>query len=137
MPFVLIYADWYPTRFPYQMIFESFISNTTGATSGAETAYPLVEYECRFFVDSCCQTFGFCVVVLSIIEGLFLVLFLFGHCTVYPSTIYRFCWAIFLAFCADNSKKIGKIIICKGDNMFDDSYDQMHSKKQSERHITL
>ena len=36
---VSIYVYWCPTRFPYQMMFLSFYSNTTGDTSGAGAAY--------------------------------------------------------------------------------------------------
>jgi hypothetical protein len=35
MLFVFIYGYWCPTRFPYQMMFVSFNSNTTGVTRGA------------------------------------------------------------------------------------------------------
>jgi hypothetical protein len=38
MLFVIIYAYWCPTRFPYQMMFVSFNSNTTGFRCGAGTA---------------------------------------------------------------------------------------------------
>ena len=40
MLFVFICAYWGPTRFPYQMIFVLFISNTTGVTSEAGTTNP-------------------------------------------------------------------------------------------------
>ena len=38
MLFVLIYIYWCPTRFPCKMMFESFNSNSKGATSGTGTA---------------------------------------------------------------------------------------------------
>ena len=38
--FVFIYVYWYPTRFPYHMMFLSFISNMTGITNDTGTAYP-------------------------------------------------------------------------------------------------
>ena len=37
--FVFIYLYWYPTRFPYQMMFVLFNSSKTGATNWAGTAY--------------------------------------------------------------------------------------------------
>ena len=37
--FVFIYVYWCPTRFPYQMMFVLLNSNSTGANSGAGTAY--------------------------------------------------------------------------------------------------
>jgi hypothetical protein len=40
MLFVFIYIYWWPTRFPYQMMFVSFSSDTTGVTSGAWTTNP-------------------------------------------------------------------------------------------------
>ena len=40
MLFVFIDVYWCPTRFPYQIMFVSFNSNTTGVTSGAGTANP-------------------------------------------------------------------------------------------------
>ena len=40
MSFVFIYEYWCPTRFPYQMMFVSYSSNTTGVTCGAGTANP-------------------------------------------------------------------------------------------------
>ena len=40
MLFVIIYAYWCPARFPYQMMFVSFNSNTTGFACGAGTASP-------------------------------------------------------------------------------------------------
>jgi hypothetical protein len=40
MLFVFIYLySWCPIQVPFQMIFVSFNNNTTGATSGTETAY--------------------------------------------------------------------------------------------------
>ena len=38
--FIYVYVYWCPTRLPYQMMFASFNSNTTGVTCGAETANP-------------------------------------------------------------------------------------------------
>lgn len=40
MLYVSIYICWCPLRFTYEMMFVSFISKTTGATSGSGTAYP-------------------------------------------------------------------------------------------------
>jgi hypothetical protein len=34
----MIYIYWYPTRFPYHMMFMSFNINMTGVTTGAGTA---------------------------------------------------------------------------------------------------
>ena len=39
MLFGFIYAYWCPARFPYQMMFVSFNSNTMGVISGAGIAY--------------------------------------------------------------------------------------------------
>jgi hypothetical protein len=36
---IYLYIYWCLTRFPYQMMFESFNNNTMGFTSGAEIAY--------------------------------------------------------------------------------------------------
>jgi len=33
---------WFPTRFPYQLMFLSFNSKTTGTSSGERTAYTSV-----------------------------------------------------------------------------------------------
>ena len=38
--FVFTYIYWCPKRFPYQMMFFSLNSNTTGVTSGAGNAHP-------------------------------------------------------------------------------------------------
>ena len=38
--FLFIYAYWCATRFPCQMMFVSFNSNTTGVTGGAGIANP-------------------------------------------------------------------------------------------------
>lgn len=40
MLIVFIYEWWCPTRFPYQIMFLSFSSNTTNVTSGTGTANP-------------------------------------------------------------------------------------------------
>jgi len=40
MLFVFIYVYWYPTRFPCQMMFVSFNSNTMGVTGGAGITNP-------------------------------------------------------------------------------------------------
>ena len=40
MLFVFIYAYWCPTQFPCNMMFVIFYSNTTDATTSAETANP-------------------------------------------------------------------------------------------------
>jgi len=39
MFFVFIYVSWCQTRFPYNMMFVSYNSNTTGVTCGTGTAY--------------------------------------------------------------------------------------------------
>jgi hypothetical protein len=64
MLFVVIYVYWCPTRCPDQMMFLSFNSKTTGATSGTKTVYtsgslssPSVFSEVRF-----AQSLVFCVV---------------------------------------------------------------------------
>ena len=44
MFFIFIYVYWYPTRFLCQMMLVSLNSNTTGVTSGAETAYQIREF---------------------------------------------------------------------------------------------
>jgi len=40
MLFAFIYIYWRPTRFPFQVMFESSNSNTMGVTCGAGTANP-------------------------------------------------------------------------------------------------
>ena len=39
MQYIFIYVYWCSTRFPYQMMFMSFNSNTTGVTSEAGTEH--------------------------------------------------------------------------------------------------
>ena len=87
MLIVFIYAYWCPTQFPYQMMFVSFNSTTTGVTCGAGTANPSGAHEC---------TPGFCGVrvprslVLCVVDRcLSFCYFSFGHCIICPS-IYRF-----------------------------------------------
>jgi len=52
LSFICIYVYWCPTPFPYHIMFVSFNSNTTGATSGARTTYPYVASD--FYWGSCC-----------------------------------------------------------------------------------
>jgi len=40
MLLVFVYGYWFPTCFPYGMMFMSFNNNTMGITSGAETVLP-------------------------------------------------------------------------------------------------
>jgi len=57
MLFVFIYVYWCPTRFPHHMMFVSFNNNTTGATSGAGTAYHsgAPGFTPRFLWGLCCS----------------------------------------------------------------------------------
>ena len=73
------------------MLFVSFNSNTTGATSGAGTANPFYtqEFIPGFKYGSCNTIFSFRFNVLQIVASPF-VLFSFGHCVVCLS-IYGFC----------------------------------------------
>ena len=79
MVVVCIYVYWCPTRFLYQIIFMSFNSSTTDATSGAGTSNPFrahdvkqnVEQELlsfpehlRFFKGSCSSIISFLCSVL-------------------------------------------------------------------------
>jgi len=48
MLFVFIYVYWWPTRFPYQIVFLSFNSNTTRVTSGVRTTFPSGTHEFTF-----------------------------------------------------------------------------------------
>jgi len=60
---VFIYVFWSPTRFPYQMMFVSFNSNTTGATCGAGTVKPFgLEFTLGFSVVRVTRSLLFCVV---------------------------------------------------------------------------
>ena len=61
MLIVFIYAYWCPTQFPYQMMFVSFNSTTTGVTCGAGTANPSGAHECTagFLRGSCSSIFSF------------------------------------------------------------------------------
>jgi hypothetical protein len=79
----LFYAYWCPTRFPYQMVFVSLSSNTTGVTSEAGTTN--TAGASQFFVEFIFSIFAFCVVFLYYC----LSFFSFSHYIVYPS-IYGF-----------------------------------------------
>ena len=62
--FVFIHVYWCPTRFPCQMLFVSFKSNTTGVTSGAGIANPSgeLEFTPAFIRVRIAWSFVFCVV---------------------------------------------------------------------------
>ena len=76
--FVFIQAYFCPTGFPYRMIFVSFNSNRTGATSVARTAYP--EFTPVFCGVRVGQILVICVMFCRSL--LVLLLFSFGHCIV-------------------------------------------------------
>ena len=84
---ICIDVYWCPTRFPYQMIFLSCNSKTTGVTSGGGIDIPsrAPEFTPGYLWGSCCSIFSFLCNVLLIIICLFSV----GHCIVCPS-IYGF-----------------------------------------------
>ena len=84
MFFVCIYVYWYPTRFPYQMMFVSFSSNKTGVTSGAVTTYfsELPEFTLGFAGVHVAQFLVFYVVFCRL-------LLYFSHCVV-CSSLYVF-----------------------------------------------
>jgi hypothetical protein len=87
--FVLIYAYWCPTRFPYQMMFVSFNSDMTGVKCVAEAATPL-GYLMLSPVSSRirgARSLVFCAMFLD--RCLFFCPCSFGH-IVCPS-IYGFC----------------------------------------------
>ena len=67
--FVFIYVFWCATRFPYQMMFMSLNSNTTGVTCGARTANPSGAHEFTPGIKwgSCCSIFSFLCNVLQIL----------------------------------------------------------------------
>jgi len=69
MLFEFIYVHWCPTRFPYQMMFISFNSNTTGGTCGAGTTNPFGAHE--FTPTLRCSIFSLLCKVLSITACLF------------------------------------------------------------------
>jgi hypothetical protein len=82
---VFIYVYWCPRRFPWQLMFVSFNSYTTGFTSGAETAKPYREptftSDCSgfrvarslvFCVVFCRSLVSFCSFLLAILLSVFL-----------------------------------------------------------------
>ena len=82
---VFIYVYWCSTRFPYQMMFVSFNSNTPGATSGTGTTYPSGAPELTpGFIWGVCvaQSVVFCV-VLFFRSLLSFCPFYFGHCLLF------------------------------------------------------
>ena len=79
--FVFIYVYWCPTRFPYQMMFVSFNTNTTGVTCGSETSDIFRGTRC-----SCCSTFSFLCSALWVV-CLSLCTFSLAYC-VFSSSIY-------------------------------------------------
>ena len=80
MLFVFIYIYWCPTQFPYQMMFVSFNSNTTGATSGVGSSFPseATEFTTLFKWVSRCSIFSFLCIhsILSTIVCLFVLFIL-------------------------------------------------------------
>ena len=87
MLFVFNYVYWCPTRFPFEMTFVSFYSNTTGVTSGSWTVNPsgAPEFTPGFNRVRVVRSLGFCVVFSG---SLFIPLFI--HCVVCLSSIYGF-----------------------------------------------
>ena len=71
-------------------------SNTTGATSGAETAFPSVtsfKFTPFFMWNLCCSIYSFLRSVLKII--VLSVLLSFGHCVVCSSVFWPLCCLFF------------------------------------------
>lgn len=62
MLFVFIQEYWCKRRFPYRMMFESFISNT----SRSYLPLPAPEFT-PFFVGSCCLIVGFCLCFVDLL----------------------------------------------------------------------
>ena len=83
MLFIFIYWYYCQTRFPYQMMFVSFNTNTTGVTCGSETSDIFRGTRC-----SCCSTFSFLCSVLWVV-CLSLCTFSLAYC-VFSSSIYGF-----------------------------------------------
>jgi hypothetical protein len=65
MLFVFIYIYWCPTWIPYQMMFVSFNSSTTGVTNGSGTA-SLSEAPELIAVVRVAESLGWCVVVFCL-----------------------------------------------------------------------
>ena len=61
---------WCPTRFLFQMMFVSFISNTTGVTSGAGTSNPSMSFSPVFSEVGVVQIFSFLCGVVQIFSFL-------------------------------------------------------------------
>ena len=63
------FVYWCPTRFPYEMVFESFNSSTMGDTDRAENVYPYGAPGIFHVVlwGSCCSIFSFICSVLKTI----------------------------------------------------------------------
>jgi len=92
MVFVFIYVCWCPTRFPCQMMFMSFTSNTTGVTSGARTAT---------FRSIWAHLICLWCLIISFLCSLFQIMicpFSFGHFIVYPFCVLPFYCLSFLLF---------------------------------------
>ena len=85
MLFVFIYVYWCPTRFPYQMMFVLLNSNSTGANSGAGTAYTFPKH------PTSTPYFSEVHVAWSLIFSAVMVDYCssFCHCIICPS-IYNF-----------------------------------------------
>ena len=100
-----IYVYWCPARLPFQMMFVSFNSNTTGVTSRAGTANPsgTPQFTPRFQRGSCYSIFGLICVVLYIV----VCPFAFGHCVLCPSLIYGFWFPLWYLRFTDSGFSFG------------------------------
>jgi len=93
------YQHFCPTGFPHQMMFMSFISNTTDATIGPGTSYPSEEPDIIsvFEWDSCCSIFSFLSCFLDHCFNFCPISFV--HCIVCPSIDgFRVTFGIFTLF---------------------------------------
>ena len=84
---MFIYVYWCPTRFPCQMRFEPFDSNTTSVTGGAGTANlsRTSLFNPGLWWGSCCSIFS-----LFVDRCLSFCPVCYGHYVVCPSLIYGF-----------------------------------------------
>ena len=85
MLFVFIYLYWRPIRFPYQMMFVSFSSNTTGVTSGARTSSPsgAHEFPTGFSGTRVARSWTLCIVFPRSLFVLFILVVVFSSFPIY------------------------------------------------------
>ena len=127
-----IYVCWCPTRFPYHMMFVSFNSTMTGATSGAGTVHPSGEpdFTSVCIVQSLVFFIVFCRSLLVFLSCFYWSLYFchvsIGHCLfvmfllviVFLSCFYSslsflscFYWSLYLTS-NDYTRSIFKLLLC-------------------------